>query len=173
MLKKYFEEQEYEKLKNSNDLLYKTLELVLKLFNDKTDKSEMPYIIHLMKVYVGVFDYQEKILALMHDILEDTSVTVKDLEEFGYNTDILNMLLYLTKQKGEYYPDYIDRLISSNNIHVLNVKASDLRHNMDITRIKNPTINDYERVNKRYLPAYNTLDRVLEELRKEQENVRY
>lgn len=64
------------------------------------------------------------------------------------------MLLYLTKQKGEYYPDYIDRLISSNNIHVLNVKASDLRHNMDITRIKNPTINDYDSVNKRYLPAY-------------------
>ena len=173
MLKKYFEEQEYEKLKNSNDLLYKTLELVLKLFNDKTDKSEMPYIIHLMKVYVGVFDYQEKILALMHDILEDTSVTVKDLEEFGYNDDILNMLLYLTKQKGEYYPDYIDRLISSNNIHVLNVKASDLRHNMDITRIKNPTINDYERVNKRYLPAYNKIQSKIEELRKEQENVRY
>lgn len=165
MLKKYFEEQEYEKLKNSNDLLYKTLELVLKLFNDKTDKSEMPYIIHLMKVYVGVFDYQEKILALMHDILEDTSVTVKDLEEFGYNTDILNMLLYLTKQKGEYYPDYIDRLISSNNIHVLNVKASDLRHNMDITRIKNPTINDYERVNKRYLPAYNKIQSKIEELK--------
>ena len=169
MLKKYFEEQEYEKLKNSNDLLYKTLELVLKLFNDKTDKSEMPYIIHLMKVYAG----EEKILALMHDILEDTSVTVKDLEEFGYNTDILNMLLYLTKQKGEYYPDYIDRLISSNNIHVLNVKASDLRHNMDITRIKNPTINDYERVNKRYLPAYNKIQSKIEELRKEQENVRY
>ena len=173
MLKKYFEEQVYEKLKNSNDLLYKTLELVLKLFNDKTDKSEMPYIIHLMKVYAGVFDYQEKILALMHDILEDTNVTVKDLEEFGYNSDILNMLLYLTKQKGEYYPDYIDRLISSNNIHVLNVKASDLRHNMDITRIKNPTINDYERVNKRYLPAYNKIQSKIEELRKEQENVRY
>lgn len=44
---------------------------------------------------------------------------------------------------------------------------------MDITRIKNPTINDYERVNKRYLPAYNKIQSKIEELRKEQENVRY
>ena len=42
-----------------------------------------------------------------------------------------------------------------------------------ITRIKNPTINDYERVNKRYLPAYNKIQSKIEELRKEQENVRY
>ena len=45
----------------------------------------------------------------------------------------------LIKKKGEYYSDYIDRIISSNDVHTLNVKLSDLKHNMDITRIKNPT----------------------------------
>lgn len=164
MLKDYFKQEEYEYLKNSSDFLYKTLEIVLKLFNGKLDKSGIPYIVHLMKVYEGVSDYQEKIISLMHDILEDTNITVKELEEMGYTKEILDTLIILTKEKGEYYPDYIDRIINSNNIHALNVKLSDLKHNMDITRIKNPTVNDYERVSKRYLPAYNKIQLKLESM---------
>ena len=169
MIKDYFTEEEYLKLKESKDLLFKTLELIMKLFNDKLDKSGIPYIVHLMKVYEGVSDYKEKIVALLHDVLEDTSVSCEELKEFGYDDDILLILSYLTKKKGEYYPDYIDRLISSNNIHVLNIKLSDLRHNMDIKRIKNPSVNDYERVNKRYLPAYNKILEKLNELQKGEE----
>ena len=164
MIKEYFSEEEYINLKNNNDLLFKTLELVLKLFNGKLDKSGIPYIVHLMKVYEGVSDYQEKIVALMHDILEDTDITYDDLKEFGYDEELLLILKYLTKEKGEYYPDYIDRLISSNNIHVLNIKLSDLKHNMDITRIKNPTANDYLRIEQRYMPAYNKILDKLNEL---------
>ena len=52
--------------------------------------------------------------------------------------------MYLTKKKGEDYRDYIDRIISSENIHVFNIKLSDLKHNMDLNRIKNPTMNDYD-----------------------------
>ena len=163
-MKEYFNLDEYENLKLNSDLLYKSLEIVLKLFNDKNDKSGIPYIVHLMKVYQGVDDYNEKITALMHDVVEDTEVTLDDLKEIGYPSDILEMLDYLTKRKGEYYPDYIDRIISSGNIHILNIKLSDLRHNMDSNRIKNPTMNDYERINKRYLPAYNKIQTKLEEL---------
>lgn len=163
-MKECFNLEEYENLKKNSDLLYKTLEIVLKLFNDKNDKSGIPYIVHLTKVYQGVSDYSEKITALMHDVVEDTTVTLEDLKEIGYPSDILEMLDYLTKRKGEYYPDYIDRIISSENIHVLNIKLSDLRHNMDLKRIKNPTMNDYERINKRYLPAYNKIQAKLEEL---------
>ena len=169
MIKDYFTEEEYLKLKESKDLLFKTLELIMKLFSDKLDKSGIPYIVHLMKVYEGVDDYKEKIVALLHDVLEDTKVSIDDLKEFGYDSDILLILSYLTKKKGEYYPDYIDRIISSNNIHVLNIKLSDLKHNMDIKRIKNPSVNDYERVNKRYLPAYNKILEKLSELTKGEE----
>ena len=172
MLKEYFSDNEYENLKNNKDLLYKTLEIVLKLFNGKVDKSGIPYVVHLMKVYEGVSDYNEKIVALMHDIVEDTDVTLNELKEFGYNDELLEMLSYLTKNKGEYYPDYIERLISSNNIHVLNIKLSDLRHNMDIGRIKNPTMNDYERINKRYMPAYNKIQSKLEELLNEKNKIK-
>ncbi len=164
MLKSYFLEDEYLKLKESNDLLYKTLEVVLRVFDDKVDKGGLPYFNHLFKVYEGVSSYEEKIIALLHDIVEDTNITFLDLKEFGYDDNIIKPLTYLTKKKGEYYPDYIDRIISSNNVHTLNVKLSDLKHNMDITRIKNPSINDYERISKRYEPAYIKIKNKLDEL---------
>ena len=164
MLKGYFEELEYETLKESSDLLYKTLELVLRVFDDKVDKGGLPYFNHLFKVYEGVSSYNEKIIALLHDIVEDTNISFKELEEYGYNKEIIEPLKFLTKKKGEYYPDYIDRIISSNDIHTLNVKLSDLKHNMDITRIKNPTINDYERISKRYEVAYVKIKNKLDEM---------
>lgn len=166
MLKKYFTEEEYQKLKESNDLLYKTLELVIKLFDDKTDKGGMPYLNHLVKVYAGVVEYDEKIIALLHDVVEDTDVTFDDLKDLGYPISIIDALNCLTKRKGEYYPDYIGRIIDSDNIHAMNVKLADLTHNIDIKRIKEPSVNDYERVTKRYIPAYNKISSKLEELKK-------
>ena len=172
MLKSYFEEDEYLVLKESKDLLFKTLELVIRVFDDKVDKGGLPYFNHLLKVYSSLSSYKEKIVALLHDIVEDTNITYEDLKEYGYDSEIIHILTYLTKKKGEYYPDYIDRIISSNNIHVLNVKLADLKHNMDITRISNPTVNDYERISKRYEPAYIKIKNKLDELM-EEKNVRY
>ena len=166
MLKDYFEEEKYNELKESSDLTYKTLEIITKLFNDKKDKGGLPYVIHLLKVYEGVSDYTEKICALLHDVIEDTPVTYDDLKDVGYNDEIVNILNILTKVKGEDYRHYIDRIIQSDNIHAINIKLADLRHNMDTGRIKNPTSNDYERVTKRYEPAYQKLLNKINEMEK-------
>ena len=166
MLKKYFTTEEYENLKNNDELIYKSLEIVTRIFNDKCDKGGFPYVIHLLKVYEGVSDYLEKVCALLHDIVEDTDVDYDDLSDIGYNNDVINILRILTKIKGEDYRDYIDRIIKSNNVHAMNIKLSDLRHNMDLRRIKNPTSNDYERVSKRYEPAYERIMNKLEEMEK-------
>ena len=171
MLKKYFTEEEYEKIKNTDELIYKSLEIVTKLFNEKCDKGGFPYVIHLLKVYEGVSDYLEKVCALLHDVIEDTDVTYDDLKEVGYNDDVITILTILTKLKGEDYRDYINRIINSENIHAMNIKLSDLCHNMDLGRIKNPTANDYERVSKRYEPAYQKILNKIEEM--EKENVRH
>lgn len=167
MLEKYFTEEEIEELKKKDNLLEKSLDLVLRLFGDKTDKAGIPYIVHLMKVYEGVKDYKEKVVAILHDVIEDTELEASDLEALGYDSEVTLWLSYLTKLKGEYYPDYIDRIISSNNIHVYNIKLSDLSHNMDSTRIKNPTINDVERITKRYANAMLKIETALEKLRGE------
>ncbi len=163
MLKKYFTDEEYDNLKKSDELIYKSLEIVTRLFNDKCDKGGFPYVIHLLKVYDGVSNYFEKVCALLHDVVEDTDVTYDDLKEIGYNNDVIEVLKVLTKVKGEDYRDYIDRIIESNNTHAMNIKLSDLKHNMDLGRIKNPTANDYERVSKRYEPDYQKILNKLEQ----------
>ena len=167
MLKKYFTEEEIENLRIKDNLLEKTLDFVLRLFSDKCDKAGIPYIVHLTKVYEGLNDYKEKITALLHDVLEDTDIEEDDLKYLGYDEEIIAWLGYLTKKKGEYYPDYIDRIISSKNIHIYNIKLSDLSHNMDSTRIKNPTVNDVERITKRYAPSRIKLEDALEKLKGE------
>ena len=78
----------------------------------------------------------------------------------------MEILSILTKIKGEDYANYIKRIIDSENTHAMNIKLSDLRHNMDIKRIKNPTTNDYERISKRYEPAYQKILNKLNEMEK-------
>ena len=172
MLKEYFSEEEYELLKNNDNLIYKSLEIVTRLFDNQVDKGGMPYVIHLLKVYGGVNDYLEKVCALLHDVVEDTDVTFEDLSDIGYPSEVIDVLRILTKPHGADYQVYIDGIVDSNNVHAMNIKLSDLRHNMDIKRIVNPTVNDYERVNKRYAPAYSKIQNKLNEL-KEKENVRH
>ena len=165
MLKKYFSDLEYEKLLNNDNLIDKSLEIITCLFNDKLDKGNSPYVLHLLKVYQGVNTYEEKIVALLHDVLENTDTTKEDLEELGFDKIIIDAILVLTKKKGEDYRDYIERIINSNNKLAMNVKLEDLKCNMDIKKIKNPTTNDYERIHKRYEPAY---DRILNKLNEEE-----
>jgi (p)ppGpp synthase/HD superfamily hydrolase len=163
-MKEYFNEEELISLKENNDLLYKTLELILKVFEGSLDKGGLPYYNHLFKVYSKVSSYDEKIVALLHDIVEDKKVTKEDLLELNYPQHIIDAVVILTKKKGAYYPDYIESIIESDNKLAMNVKLADLEHNMDLTRISNPTVNDYERVNKRYMPAYTRIKNKLEEL---------
>ena len=108
-------------------------------------------------------DYNEQVCALLHDVVEDTDVDYDDLRKVGYPEEIIEVLTILTKLKGEDYKDYINRIINSNNYHAMNIKLADLRHNMDSSRIKNPTPNDVERITKRYEPAYEKIYNKLNE----------
>ena len=166
MLEKYFTNDEYQRIKEADDLIYKSLEIVTKLFNDKVDKGGYPYVIHLLKVYSGVTGYVEKVCALLHDVIEDTDVLYEDLEKVGYSKEIIDILKILTKLKGEDYGKYINRIIESENIHAMNIKLSDLEHNMDSNRIKNPTPNDLMRISKRYEPAYEKIYNKINEMEK-------
>ena len=63
------------------------------------------------------------------------------------------------------YNKYIDNIVKNGSIEAINVKLADLKNNMDMSRIKNPTIKDYERVEKRYTPSYEKLMNKLNELK--------
>lgn len=143
----------------------KTEALIEKLFEGKVDKGGYPYLNHLHEVSSKVEGDDAKLIGLLHDVIEDTEMTRDELLELGYSEHIVSSIEVLTRKKGEDYPDYIERIIASNNKDALNVKLADLNHNMDISRIKNPTVNDVDRIEKRYRPAYIKISNKLEEMK--------
>ncbi|MGL4739966.1 MAG: GTP pyrophosphokinase [Sarcina sp.] len=148
-----------------SDIRLKANKFVTVLFESKVDKGGYPYINHLLAVENGVFDSEEcRIVALLHDVLEDTEKTEEDLKELGVSRELIDSVKRLTRREGVSYNQYIDQLLESNDIVALRVKKADLEHNMDIRRIPNPTQKDYDRVAKRYKPVYEKVCRKLKEM---------
>ena len=112
----------------------------------QTDKAGIDYFKHPEKVASMVDSNDEKIVALLHDVIEDTDVTLSFLESVGFNSSILEAVNAITKREKEDYDDYIKRV--ANNPLAKTVKLADMKHNADITRFKNPTAKDFKRVDK-------------------------
>lgn len=164
MIKELFG-NDYEDLLNCEDLLEKSKRLAERIFEEKTDKGGNPYMVHLLSVSYFMNSLDEKVVAILHDILEDSEITKEELEELGYSSDVLEAIEILTRKEKEEYPKYIERIISSNNLTALNVKLFDLKNNMDISRIKNPTPKDFSRIETRYRPAYIKIENKINEMR--------
>ena len=130
----------------------------------------MPYILHLLYVYKHVSSEDEKVVGLLHDTLEDKEVTAEDLLDVGFSEKVVKDVVTLTRVKPIEYSDYIENMIRNGSVEALNVKLADLENNMDITRIKNPSIKDIERVKKRYIPTH---EKIMNRLKEIEENDRH
>jgi calcineurin-like phosphoesterase family protein len=111
----------------------------------QTDKVGKPYIEHPRAVAAQLTGESEKVVALLHDTLEDTTVDKNFLIDI-FGEDIVAVVEILTR-KGEDYFDYIKN-VAKNQIATM-VKIADLKHNMDLSRIPNPTEQDFAR-NQKY-----------------------
>lgn len=132
------------------------IDLANKYHYGQVDKSGLPYILHPLHVMNNVDGIEAKIVAILHDILEDTLITEPDLILYGFDLNIVDSVVALTKIKGESYDDYLKRVKENDLARI--VKCADLAHNMDITRLHNPTEKDYKRVEK-YKKAYDYLNK--------------
>ena len=139
-----------ERLSN-NTLLRKALDIATNAHKDQIDKAGKPYIVHAIRVSERCITIEEKIVALLHDVIEDTEITPTTLLSEGFPEHIVEAILSVTKQENENYDDFVKRC-SANRIGKV-VKIHDLEDNMDITRLKELTENDLQRLN-RYLKAY-------------------
>ena len=146
MLKKYFDEDKYELTKKSDNLIYKALEIVTTLFEHDKDKGGMPYMLHIIYVYKHVNSIEEKVIALLHDVIEDTDYTYDDLRKLGFNKQIISALELMTHDDNVPYMEYV-AAIKTNPI-ARAVKIADLRHNSDLSRIDVVTPRDMERAEK-------------------------
>lgn len=134
--------------------LEKAIIIATKAHSGQVDKGGHPYILHPLAVMMNVETNVEKIVAVLHDVLEDTELTLNDLESEGFGYDVLIPLGILTKGKGVSYDDYIKQ-IAKNNV-ARNVKIQDIRNNMDLSRIENLSKKDFER-NEKYKKALHFL----------------
>ena len=127
-------------------LLELAIDIATKAHAGQVDKGGLPYINHPTAVAAGVETTQQKIVAYLHDVIEDTDVTADRLLAWGFPQNIVNSLKTITKQPGVSYEDYLAAVKSDETARV--VKISDIRHNMDISRIENPGPKDFARVEK-------------------------
>lgn len=133
-------------------MIQKAIELATEKHKDQKDKGGADYIEHPLRVMNSVqakgFSETAIIAAILHDTIEDTDLTIQDVaREFG--DKVAEIVALLSKQPGDTYEKFIDRIIASGNKNAYQVKLADLEDNMDIKRLsREPDEHDIERLNK-------------------------
>ena len=136
-------------------MLNKAIDIATKAHSGQVDKAGQPYITHPLRVMsMGATD-DEKIVGVLHDVVEDSDWTFDRLAAEGYSTEVIKALRCVTKlSESESYDKFIER-IKANPLAV-KVKLNDLTDNMDIRRLAYISEKDVKRLRK-YLKAYKQL----------------
>ncbi|CDA11036.1 HD domain-containing protein [Intestinibacter bartlettii] len=137
-----------------NEQFQIALELAVEKHKNQTDKAGNPYILHPLHVMENVNSKEGKIVAILHDIIEDTDVTEDYLLKIGLSKRIVDAVVALTRSKDMDYQEYIKNL--SSNPLAKEVKLADLEHNMDLKRLPTLEEKDLDR-NRKYQIAYHYL----------------
>ena len=126
------------------------LELALSIATEahrgQFDKAGIDYIEHPIFVASQVDSEEEKAVALLHDVIEDSSVTAEELLNAGLPETVVTAVQILSKKKGQDYQTYL-KTVKSNPL-ARAVKLADLKHNSDLLRLETITDKDLERLEK-------------------------
>lgn len=129
------------------ELLDKALLIATIAHKGQSDKAGMPYILHPLAVAGRVKSIKQKIVALLHDVVEDTDLTLDDLRKEGFPEDIIAGVDSVTRRKGETYADFCLR--ASQNELGIDVKIADIKENLDFSRLIHPTEEDIRQFESR------------------------
>lgn len=130
----------------SRPLIAKALDLAAKAHAGQTDKGGNPYLQHPIFVANQMATETEIIVALLHDVCEDSPTTLVDLEKAGFPSEVLAAVQAITKVAGEDYSVYLDR-VKANPV-ATKVKLADIAHNSDQSRLGTVTEKDRKRLEK-------------------------
>ena len=115
------------------ELTKKALKLSFEAHKNQTDKSEIPYVYHPFHVAEQMTTESETVVALLHDVVEDTDYTIEDIREMGFPDEVTDALALMTHDKSVPYMDYVEKI--KYNPIAKAVKLADLNHNSDLTRV--------------------------------------
>jgi hypothetical protein len=112
----------------------------------QVDKAGAPYILHPLRVMLRLNTFEERVAGVLHDVLEDTEFSIESLRAVGFSEEILSALISVTRLQSETYDEFVLR--AASNPIGRRVKLADLSDSCDLSRIINPTVNDFERLEK-------------------------
>ncbi len=127
-------------------LTKKALKLSFAAHKDQLDKSGMPYVYHPFHVAEQMETEETVIVALLHDVIEDTDYTLEDLKAMGFPDSVTEVLALMTHDDSVPHLDYVAKL--KDNSIARAVKLADLRHNSDLSRLDKVDEKALERVEK-------------------------
>jgi len=147
-------------MKDKKPTLEEAIALAREAHEGQVDKAGAPYIEHPLRMMESVEGEDAKIVAVLHDTVEDTFVTLEYLREAGYSEHIIEAIEGVTKRDDEHGDEGYEKFIAraAGNPLSRQVKIADLKDNMDLSRIAQPTEKDYKRVEK-YQRAVDYLNR--------------
>ena len=114
-------------------LTKKAMKLCFAAHRDQTDKSGLPYVFHPFNLAEQMTDEETTVVALLHDVVEDTQYTLSDLGDMGYPSAVLEAIALMTHDDSVPYLEYVAKI--KHNPIAKAVKLADLRHNSDLTRL--------------------------------------
>jgi len=134
-------------------MLGKAIALAAKVHEHQKDKGGKAYILHPMRLMMRLRTNDEELMAIaiLHDVVEDSDITLDDLMSMGFSFRVVNGVDGLTKRDGESYESFVRRCATNEDSRL--VKIEDLKDNSDITRLKGIGKKDIERMEK-YHRAY-------------------
>ena len=134
--------------------LERALQIAVAAHAGQQDKNGAPYIFHPIRVMMRCTVPNARIVALLHDVVEDTGVTMEQLAAEGFSAEVLATLRLVTHDPAVSYDDYISLILTDRT--AIEVKMADLEDNSDIRRLQSVDEKTMQRLNK-YLLAYRRL----------------
>jgi (p)ppGpp synthase/HD superfamily hydrolase len=138
----------------SGDLLSRALCIAIGVHGHQTDRYGAPYILHPFRVMMGVRTLAEKIVAILHDTVEDGGISLENLRSRGFPEEVVAAVDALSRRVGETWDAYMERVTA--NPLASRVKIADLEDNMDTRRMPDIGEEEIARLG-RYHAAWRTL----------------
>lgn len=122
-------------------MLDNAIKFASRVLNGRTDEKGEPYINHAMRVADKMETEFEKIVAVLHDVLEDTDCSIHDLQDAGFSREVIECVEQLTRKSDFTYFEYIEDIATSEVCK--KVKLAELADNQDIVRVNKLSFKTY------------------------------
>lgn len=142
------------KTKNLDDAIV----LATDLHRGQVDKEGQPYILHPIRVMLSMSTPKERMVAILHDVVEDCDITLDELRVMGFPKDVIGAMDAITHRKGEPYDDYMNRVC--DNTLAIGVKRADISDNSSPIRLYKLPPETRIRLRKKYTKAINFIDSI-------------